>query len=118
MQEGSAEPKAVRKQRAVKATDSEWDIVRARAKAARMSASGYVVRRALAPERASGPSLETVVARLDRIETAVLTLAEVERMRLAERGEDGGWTAALQKVELRLRTERAVSGEAEGSRWT
>lgn len=46
--------------------------------------------------------------------TAVLTLAEVERMRLAERGEDDGWTAALRKVELRLRTERAISGEPGG----
>ena len=113
MQDDAARPGAVRKQRAVKATDSEWDIVRTRAKAARMSASGYVVRRALAPERVPGPSLATVAARLDRIETAVLTLAEVERMRLAERGEDDGWTAALRKVELRLRMARAVSGEAE-----
>ena len=116
MQDDAARPRAVRKQRAVKATDSEWDVVRERAKAARMSASGYVVRRALAPERAPGPSLATIAARLDRIETAVLTLAEVERMRLAERGEDDGWTAALRRVELRLRTERAVSGEAEDSR--
>ncbi|MXW85005.1 MAG: hypothetical protein F4Z55_03455 [Boseongicola sp. SB0667_bin_21] len=113
MRDESAGPKAVRKQRAVKATDSEWDIVRERAKAARMSASGYVVRRVLAPERPPGPSLATIAARLDRIETAVLTLAEVEQMRLAERGEADGWTAALRKVELRLRTERAVSGEAE-----
>ena len=116
MQDDAARPRAVRKQRAVKATDSEWDVVRERAKAARMSASGYVVRRALAPERAPGPSLATIATRLDRIETAVLTLAEVERMRLAERGEDDGWAAALRKVELRLRTERAVSGEAEVSR--
>ena len=36
---------SARKQRAVKATDSEWNIVLARARAARMSASGYVVRR-------------------------------------------------------------------------
>ena len=112
MQGDSARPEGVRKQRAVKATDSEWDVVRARAKAAGMSASGYVVRCATASERPPGPSLETIAARLDRIETAVLTLAEVERIRLAERGEDDGWTAALRKVELRLRTERAISGEA------
>ena len=116
MQDDSAGPRPVRKQRAVKATDSEWDIVRARAKDAGMSASGYVVRRATAPERLPGPSLGTIAARLDRIETAVLALAEVERVRLAERGEDDGWTAALRKVELRLRTERAISGEARVSR--
>ncbi|WP_049641147.1 hypothetical protein [Candidatus Rhodobacter oscarellae] len=104
---------SVRKQRAVKATDSEWDIVRARAKATRMSASGYVVQRALAPEWPSGPSLATLSARLYRIESAVLTLCEVERMRLAERGEDDGWTAALRRVELRLRTDPTLSGAAE-----
>ena len=116
MQDDSAGPGGARRQRAVNATDSEWDIVRARAKAAKVSASAYVVRRALAPERVPGPSLDTIAARLDRIETAVLTLAEVERTRLAERGEDEGWTAALRKVELRLRTERAISGEAGISR--
>lgn len=114
MQDDSEGPGAVKRQRAVNATDSEWDRIRERASAARMSASGYVVQRALAPEKSPGPSLETIAARLDGIETAVLTLAEVERMRLAERGEDDGWTAALRKVELRLRTERAISGEAGG----
>lgn len=106
---------SIRKQRAVKATDSEWDIVRARARAARMSASGYVVRRALSAEWPAGPSPATLPARLDRIETAVLTLCEVERMRLAERGEDDGWTAALRRVELRLRTDpRRAGGSGEG----
>ena len=104
---------SVRKQRAVKATDSEWDIVQARARAARMSASGYVVQRALAPEWPSGPSLATLSARLDRIETAVLTLCEVERIRLAELGEEDGWAAALRRVELRLRTDPAFSTGAE-----
>ena len=41
---------SVTKQRAIKATDSERDIVRAREKAARMFANGYVVRRAPFPE--------------------------------------------------------------------
>lgn len=105
---------AIKKQRAVKATDSEWDIVRARAKAARMSASGYVVRRAVSAEWPAGPSLATLSTRLDRIETAVLTLCEVERMRLAERGEGDGWAAALRRVELRLRTDPTRDGGSEG----
>lgn len=108
------EGNSIRKQRAVKATDSEWDIIRARARAARMSASGYVVRRALSPEGPSGPSLATLSARLTRIETAVLTLCEVERIRLAECGEEDGWTAALRRVELRLRTDPTVPTGAEG----
>ena len=82
-----------------------------------MSVSGYVLRRALSPDQSSGPSLATLSARLNRIETAVLTLCEVERMRLAERGEDEGWTAALRRVELRLRTDPVLSfgSEQEGS---
>lgn len=114
MQDGSAGRRAVKRQRAETATDSEWDRVRERATAARMSASTYVVQRALAPEKSPGTSLETIAAKLDGIEIAVLTLADVERMRLAEHGEDDSWTAALRKVELRLRTKRAISGEAGG----
>ena len=102
--------RSVRTQRAVKATDSEWEIVRARAKASRMSVSGYVVQRALAPDVLEGPSLATLSARLDRIETAVLMLCEVERMRLAERGEDDGWKTALRSVELGLCTDPTRTG--------
>ncbi|WP_419741401.1 plasmid mobilization protein [Ruegeria sp.] len=97
--------RSVRKQRVINATDSERDIVRARAKAARLSASGYVVRRALSAEVSDGPSLTTLSARLERIETALLTLCEVERVRLAERGEEEGWTAALRRVAMQQRTD-------------
>ena len=38
-----------------------------------------------------GVAPEAVLARLERIETAVLVLAEIERQRLAERGEEEGW---------------------------
>lgn len=107
--------KVLRKQRAVKATESEWALVRARAAAAGMSASGYVVRRALASEAPEGPSLGTLAARLERIETAVLTLCEVERLRLAERGEDADWIAAVRRVALRMRSDPARSDGAEGA---
>ena len=48
----------------------------------------------------------------ERIETAVLVLAEVERQRLAERGEEEGWEAAARRVGLRLRAERPLAGDA------
>ena len=48
------------------------------------------------------------MARLERIETAVLVLAEVERQRLAE---GDGWEAASRRVALRLRGERPVAGD-------
>ena len=53
-----------------------------------------------------------MLARLERIETAVLVLAEIERQRLAERGEEEGWEAATRRVALRLRAERPVAGDA------
>ncbi len=56
---------SARKQRAVKVTDSEWEIVRARVKAARMSVSGYVLCLAQSPEWPSGLSRATLSARLD-----------------------------------------------------
>jgi len=77
-----------------------------------MSASGHAVRRAPAPGWPSGPSPATIAARLDRIETAVMTLCEVERMRLAERGEDDGWTAMVRKVASRRRTDPTRSAGA------
>ena len=52
-----------------------------------------------------------MLARLERIETAVLVLAEIERQRLAERGEAEGWEAAARRVALRLRAERPVAGD-------
>ncbi len=64
--------RSVRTQRAVKATDSEWEIVRARAKASRMSVSGYVVQRALAPDVLEGPSLATLSARHCQIDVGSL----------------------------------------------
>ena len=60
----------------------------------------------------SGVAPEAMLARLERIETPVLVLAEIERQRLAERGEEEGWEAAARRVELRLRAERPVAGDA------
>ena len=62
--------------------------------------------------RPPGVAPEAVLARLERIETAVLVLAEIERQRLAEHGEEEGWEAATRRVALRLRAERPVAGDA------
>ena len=99
------------------ATDSEWNRIRERAEAAGMSISSFICLRSAGPERKSPSSSipQAVAAKLERIETAVLTLVEIERRRLAERGEADDWETALRKVGFRLRTERPVSGgPAEG----
>ena len=101
---------AIRYPRTVTATDTEWRRVRERAEAAGMPVSRYVCERAAGPERRApeGVSPAAVMARLERIETAVLVLAEVERQRLAE---GDGWEAASRRVALRLRGERPVAGD-------
>ena len=99
--------------RTVMATDTEWQRIRERAEAAGMPISRFVCQRAAGPERRPpGVAPEAVLARLERIETAVLVLAEVERQRLAERGEEEGWEAAARRVGLRLRAERPLAGDA------
>ena len=107
------EPDPRRHPRTVMATDTEWKRIRERAEAAGMPISRFVCQRAAGPDRRP-PSVapKAVLARLERIETAVLVLAEVERQRLAERGEEEGWEAAARRVALRLRAERPVAGDA------
>ena len=96
------------------ATDTEWERIHERAEAAGTSMSRFICQRAAGPERRppSAIAAEAMLARLERIETAVLVLAEVERQRLAERGEEEGWEAATRRVALRLRAERPVAGDA------
>ncbi|MCY4551931.1 MAG: hypothetical protein OXC28_26660 [Defluviicoccus sp.] len=107
-------PDVRRHPRTVTATDTEWERIRERARAAGMQISRFICHRAAGPERRPTPGVapEAVLARLERIETAVLVLAEVERQRLAERGEAEGWEAASRRVALRLRAERPVAGDA------
>ena len=78
-----------------------------------MPISRFICQRAAGPERrpSAGVAPEAMLARLERIETAVLVLAEIERQRLAERGEAEGWEAAARRVALRLRAERPVAGD-------
>lgn len=100
--------------RTVMATDTEWRRIRERAGAAGMPISRLVCQRAAGPERRppSAVASEAVLAWLERIQTAVLVLAEVERQRLAERGEEDGWEAATRRVGLRLRAGRPAAGDA------
>ena len=106
-------PDPRRHQRTVMATDTEWRRIRERAEAAGMPISRFICQRAAGPERRppAGVAPEPMLARLERIETAVLVLAEIERQRLAERGEAEGWEAAARRVALRLRAERPVAGD-------
>ena len=73
------EPDPRRHPRTVMATDTEWQRIRERAEAAGMPISRFICQRAAGPDRRPpGVAPEAVLARLERIETAVLVLAEVE----------------------------------------
>ena len=101
----------------VTATDAEWRRIGERAEAAGMPISRYICQLAAGPEPRpqAGVSSEAVLARPERIETAVPVLAGVERQRLAERGEEESWETASRKVALRLRAERPGAGDAGGA---
>ena len=102
----------IRYPRTLTATDTEWRRIRERADAAGIPISRFICQRAAGPElrQRAGVSPEAMLARLENIETAVLALAEVERQRLAERGEAEGWEATMRRVALRLRAERPDAG--------
>ena len=113
MQTEGNESDSRRRPRSVMATDSEWLRIREWAEAAGLSLSSFICLRTAGPERKPppGPTGQAFAAKLERIETAILTLAELERQKLAERGEEDGWEAALRMVGFRLRTERPLTGD-------
>ena len=113
MEDATDTTDTIRYPRTVTATDTEWRRIKERAKAAGMPVSRYVCERAMGPDRLAGKDVSpaAVTTTLERIETAVLVLAEVERQRLAE---GDGWEAAARRVALRLRSERPVAGDGAG----
>ena len=68
-----------RRQRAVMATDSEWDELKRRAQDAGMDVSRFVFERLM-----TEPSAPEPPAALERIERAVAVLCEAEKARMSE----------------------------------
>ena len=99
-----------RRQRAVMATDSEWQAVREGANAARTDVSRFVVERSTAP--ASGPAdraaLRSLARTLARIERAVRVLYEVEKQRLEDDGAADAWDSLVRRAEARVDVEEEL----------
>ena len=93
---------SVRTQRAVMATDSEWERIGQAAAAAGMEKSRYVVQRALAPD-----ALPPEVMRRFVRETLVLAVLEKERLRAA--GALAQWDGACAAVDAWLEDEGALA---------
>ena len=85
--------------RSVMATDSQWLLVRGRADKAGMSASEFLLSRALAPvERASGGGeLPPATQRRLAVDLRLMVLAE--RMRFAAEGREGVWRRLEEEAE-------------------
>lgn len=97
------------RQRAVMATDAEWDLIRARARAAGVGVSRYVVRRLTEPAEAAeaaaplpGGLPEEVWRRVAR---EVMVLSRVEGLRLAGQGASETFEALGREADAWLEAE-------------
>ena len=94
------------RQRAVMATDAEWDLIRARARAAGVGVSRYVVRRLTEPAEAEAPlpgGLPEEVWR--RVAREVMVLSRVEGLRLAGQGASETYEALGREADAWLEAE-------------
>ena len=99
---------STRKQRAVMATNSEWERIGHEAKSAGKKISQYIVQRTLMPD-----SLPPEVMR--RAVRELLVLSKLEERRLREAGNGEAWDAAL-RCGGRLARARGGPGRPERSR--
>ena len=83
--------------RSVMATDSEWRLVRGRAEKARLSASEFLLSRALAPAEPASQGLPAAVQRRLAVDLRLLVLAE--RLRFAQDGREGVWRRLVEEAE-------------------
>ena len=102
--------KGRKRQRAVMATDSDWETVRERADAAGMDVSRFIVERLTAPaavpeDRVATRELAGAVARIER---AVRVLYEVEKQRVEDGAGAETWEALVRRAGARVDAEEAL----------
>ena len=98
-----------RRQRTVRATDSQWERVGALARAAGMNLSDFLLWRALeSPRAAAAAPSELPELIRDRVCEAALVLWELERRRLADAGESELWDAVSAAVHEWFEKERRI----------
>ena len=99
-----------KRQRAVMATDSDWQTVRERADAAGMDVSRFIVERLTAPaavpeDRAAVGELAGAVVRIER---AVRVLYEVEKQRVEDGAGAETWEVLVRRAGARVDAEEAL----------
>lgn len=99
----------VKRQRTLRATDSDWERVGALARAAGMTVSDFVLWRALTPPSAGTPAPSELPELVrERSFKAMLVLWELERRRMTETGDGELWTAVTQAVDEWFAHQRRV----------
>ena len=99
----------IRRQRTVRATDSQWERVGALARAAGMKLSDFLLWRALeSPRAAAPPPSELPELVRDRVCKAALVLWELERRRLADAGDSELWDTVTEAVHEWFEKERQI----------
>ena len=99
-----------KRQRAVMATDSDWQALKERADAAGMDVSRFILERLTAPvpvpeDRVMTRDLASAVARVER---AVRVLYEVEKERIEGGAGTETWQALVRRAGARIDAEEAL----------
>ena len=99
-----------KRQRAVMATDSDWQALKERVDAAGMDVSRFILERLTAPvpvheDRVMTRDLAGAVARVER---AVRVLYEVERQRVEDTAGVETWQALVRRAGARIDAEEAL----------
>ena len=105
---GAAEGR--KRQRAVMATDSDWQTIRERADAAGMDVSRFILERLTAPAPVPvDPTLTRDLAgAVARIERIVRVLYEVEKERVESSAGAETWQALVRRAGARIDAEEAI----------
>ena len=99
-----------KRQRAVMATDSDWQALRERADAAGMDVSRFILERLTAPVQVpEDPALRRdLAAAVARIERTLRVLYEVEKQRVEDSAGAETWQALVRRAGARIDAEDAL----------
>ena len=108
--DGMSSVQGRKRQRAVMATDSDWQALRERADAAGMDVSRFILERLTAPVPVpEDPALRRDLAEaVVRIERAVRVLYEVEKQRVEDTAGAETWQALVRRAGARVDAEEAL----------
>ena len=94
-----------KKPRSVMASDREWSMVRSRARSAGMSASAFVIERALAPAAVEPEKEDLPLAVRRRAVVDQRLLVSAERVRFEQEGMGGIWRRLAEEAEASVAAE-------------